>query len=132
MTINCSKCGAANEDFAEFCASCGEPVKKEEEIKKSPIAEESSDDQADETSTTSDKKESKIYRSRTNKIVSGLSAGFAKEFNMEVDLIRILWVIFFVLTGGAAIIVYIILWAIIPFEPKSAVVNDAKSKRKEK
>ena len=132
MTIYCSNCGAANEDFAEFCASCGELLQKEEDVKKSTKDEENIDDKAKETTPSSEKKETKLYRSRTNKIISGLSAGLAKEFNMEVDLVRILWVIFFAITGGTAIIVYIILWAIIPFEPESTVTKETKSKKKEK
>jgi phage shock protein C len=122
MTVNCSKCGAANEDFAEYCASCGEPVKKEDPTKETTT----------ETTSPSEKKESKLYRSRTNKMISGLSAGFAKEFNMDVDLVRILWVIFFVVTGGTAIIVYVILWAIIPLEPKTETEENTTSESKEK
>lgn len=115
MTVYCPKCGAANEDFAEFCASCGEQI----------IIEEKAETSTDETE---EKKPSKLYRSRTDKMISGLSAGLAKEFNMDVDLVRILWIIAFIVTGGTAFLVYLIMMIVIPLEPEI----ENKSEKNEK
>ncbi|NHK31672.1 MAG: PspC domain-containing protein [Asgard group archaeon] len=118
MTVYCPKCGAANEDFAEFCASCGEQIIKEEGKEKSEATPES----------TEKKKSSKLYRSRTNKMISGLSAGLAKELNMDVDLVRILWVIAFIITGGTALLVYLIMMIAIPLEPESTTESEKTEK----
>jgi phage shock protein C len=125
MTNFCPKCGSANEEFAIFCASCGESIEK---VEKKGVPEEAppaSEEQSYDSTPppTEEKEKTKLYRSRTNKMISGLSAGLAKEFNMEVDLVRILWVIFFIVTGGTAILVYIILWIVIPLEPENEITT---------
>ena len=106
MPLYCPKCGAANEEFAEFCASCGDDLSKVREKKA---------EKKDEPAQTSEKK---LYRSRTNKMITGLSAGLAKYFGMEVDLVRILWVIGLFVSGGIVAIVYLIMAAVIPEEPE--------------
>lgn len=118
LTVFCPKCGAANEDFAEFCASCGEYIVKEESKEKSKAKPESS----------KEKKSSKLYRSRTDKMISGLSAGLAKELNMDVDFVRILWIIAFVVTGGTAILVYLIMMIAIPLELETATESEKTEK----
>jgi phage shock protein C len=118
MTVYCPKCSAANEDFAEFCASCGEQIIKEEGKEKSEAAPES----------TEKKKPSKLYRSRTDKMISGLSAGLAKELNMDVDLVRILWIVALVITGGTAALVYLIMWIAIPLEPETTTEPEITEK----
>ena len=105
MPLYCTKCGAANEEFAEFCVSCGDDLTKERAKKA---------DKKDESAQTSEKK---LLRSRTNKMITGLAAGLAKYFDMEVDLMRILWVIAFFISGSTIAIVYLIMAAVIPQEP---------------
>ncbi len=106
MTTYCVKCGTANEGTAEFCVSCGENLKKEEKTK------------GTEKTTTTQSSEKKLYRSRTNKMITGLSAGLAKYFEMDVDLVRILWVIGLFVSGGVVALVYLIMAAAIPLEPE--------------
>jgi phage shock protein C len=54
----------------------------------------------------------KLTRSTKNKMIGGVCAGFAEYFNLDVTLVRLL----FVLIGlaGHGIIFYIIAWIIIP------------------
>ncbi|MCK5183648.1 MAG: PspC domain-containing protein [Candidatus Heimdallarchaeota archaeon] len=106
MPLYCTKCGAANEEFAEFCKSCGDNLIE---------AREKNTDKNDEPAQTSEKK---LYRSRSNKMITGLAAGLAKYFDMEVDLMRILWVIAFFVSGSTIAIVYLIMAAVIPLEPE--------------
>ena len=56
------------------------------------------------------------YRSRTDKVISGVCMGLAKQFNVSVTLIRLAFILgtFF---GGWGIIIYITLWFIMPKEP---------------
>jgi phage shock protein C len=64
-----------------------------------------------------EKTEKKFYRSRDEKYIGGVSAGMAKYFNMDLDTVRILWLLFLVISGGTALIVYLILMIVIPLEP---------------
>ncbi len=57
----------------------------------------------------------KLYRSRDDKFLAGVCGGLADYFNMDSNLIRILWIIL-ILFKGAGVLVYLIAWLIIPGE----------------
>jgi phage shock protein C len=57
----------------------------------------------------------KLYRSRTNRQVAGVCAGLAQYFNIDVTLIRVLFVLLTVL-GGAGLVLYVAMWIIVPKE----------------
>jgi len=56
------------------------------------------------------------FRSRKDKVISGVCMGLAKQFNVSVTLIRLAFILgtFF---GGWGVIIYITLWFIMPKEP---------------
>lgn len=58
----------------------------------------------------------KLYRSRTNKQVAGVCGGLAAYFNVDVTLMRVLFILLGLL-GAAGIVVYIAIWIIVPLEP---------------
>jgi phage shock protein C len=58
----------------------------------------------------------KLYRSRANKQVAGVCGGLAAYFNVDVTLMRVLFILLGLL-GAAGIVVYIAMWIIVPLEP---------------
>lgn len=58
----------------------------------------------------------KLWRSRRDRKIAGICGGLGEYFHIEPFWIRLLFVIFF-LAGGAAFLVYIIMWLMIPLEP---------------
>ena len=58
----------------------------------------------------------KLYRSRTNKQVAGVCGGLAAYFNVDVTLMRVLFILLGLL-GATGIILYIAMWIIVPQEP---------------
>lgn len=58
----------------------------------------------------------KLWRSRRERKIAGVCGGLANYFNMDPFWIRLIFVIFFLL-GGSALLVYIIMWILIPLEP---------------
>jgi len=54
-----------------------------------------------------------IFRSRTHRMVGGVSGGIAEYFGVDPTIVRLAFVIsaFF---GGAGIVAYIVAWLIIP------------------
>ncbi len=59
----------------------------------------------------------KLTRSKKDKLLAGVCAGIAKYFNTDPTLIRLIWVLFTLLTGIlTGIIAYIIAAIIIPEE----------------
>jgi len=65
----------------------------------------------------------KMYKSRDDVKIDGVCAGFAKYFNFDPTLARIVWLIFAL--QGWGILFYILCALLMPREPKgSADTND--------
>ena len=68
-----------------------------------------------ESSYANRKKSRKYYRDGDNAIFGGVCSGLAAYFGIENWLMRLLWVIFFIATGGGLMfILYIVLWIAVP------------------
>ena len=61
----------------------------------------------------------KLYRSTKNRMLAGVCGGIAEYFELDPTIIRVLFVLVSVFAGGG-ILVYIILWLLIPQEPEAA------------
>ena len=58
----------------------------------------------------------RLYKSRDNRMISGVCAGIAEYFNMDPTIIRLAWVLFCRL-GGSGLLGYIIAAIVIPEYP---------------
>lgn len=67
-----------------------------------------------------------LSRSRTDRKIAGVCAGFADYLDIDPSLVRILWVAL-VVFGGCGLLAYIIAWIIMPEEPLSQVSHAAAS-----
>ncbi|MBS3054138.1 MAG: PspC domain-containing protein [Candidatus Aenigmarchaeota archaeon] len=54
----------------------------------------------------------KLYRSRTNRILGGVCGGIGEYFNVDANIVRLLFLI-----SGAGLMIYLIAWILIPEEP---------------
>ncbi len=55
----------------------------------------------------------RLVRSQTDKKIAGVCGGIAEYFNVDATLIRLLFVLA-TLLGGPGVIIYIVLWIIMP------------------
>lgn len=55
------------------------------------------------------------HRSRQNKMIAGICAGLAEEFDVSVTALRLAAVLFACAGFGAGIIAYAALWVIMPY-----------------
>jgi phage shock protein C len=58
----------------------------------------------------------RLMRSSTDKKLGGVCAGVADYFDMDVTLVRVLWLLI-VLFGGTGVLLYVILWIALPLAP---------------
>jgi phage shock protein C len=66
----------------------------------------------------------RLTRSRTDTILGGVAAGLAEYLNTDPALVRIAWAILVPLTGGAALLAYIVAWVVMPEAVEESEVSD--------
>jgi phage shock protein C len=87
----CNCCGKAIPDDAQLCAYCGVRV----------------------TGTVVARK--RLVRPRNGRKIAGVCLGFAEYFDLDVSLIRVVWLV--CILGGFGLLAYIVAWIVIPEEP---------------
>lgn len=60
--------------------------------------------------------EKRLMRSRDDRMLAGVAGGLAEHLNMDTTLIRLIFVVL-TLAGGPGLLIYLILWLIMPDEP---------------
>ncbi|RKR85085.1 phage shock protein C (PspC) family protein [Mucilaginibacter gracilis] len=58
----------------------------------------------------------RLYRDEQHKTIGGVCAGLAAYFNVDVALVRVIFVLAMVL-GGGGFLGYVILWVVVPSSP---------------
>jgi phage shock protein C len=66
----------------------------------------------------------RLTRSR-DAMVGGVAAGLANWLRADPALVRIAWALLVPLTGGAALLAYIVAWIVVPEEPRRSVDSTA-------
>ncbi len=58
----------------------------------------------------------RLYRSQTDKILGGVCAGLGKFFGLDATVVRLIFIVL-TLMGASGVILYLILWVVVPPEP---------------
>jgi phage shock protein PspC (stress-responsive transcriptional regulator) len=58
----------------------------------------------------------RLYRSRRDRMLAGVAGGLAETWGADPALVRIIWALLVVLTGGIALVVYIVMAVVVPDE----------------
>jgi phage shock protein C len=59
----------------------------------------------------------RLYRSRDDRMLAGVAAGVAETLDADPSLVRILWALLTIFTGGLAFLVYIVMAIVVPVAP---------------
>lgn len=104
----CTKCGVPLREDDRFCSQCGNATALGRSVSEPARA---------------------LRLDKANKKIAGVCAGFARYFEMDVSLMRVLWLAMAIITGGLGIFVYIAAWLVIPADPVPPVVFAAQPQR---
>jgi len=69
----------------------------------------------------------KLYRSDKDKMIAGVCAGLGNYFGIEPILIRLIFILI-TLFGGGGVLIYLILWLIIPSESSQGSISEENIK----
>ena len=59
----------------------------------------------------------RLYRSPDDRMLTGVAGGLAEMLDFDPSIIRIVWAVLIVLTGGLALLVYIVMAIVVPERP---------------
>jgi phage shock protein C len=73
-----------------------------------------------------------LVRPRNDRMLAGVCAAVADYFGLDVTLVRVIWAVVSVITGGAGVLAYLVAWVIIPGEgQKSSMAENITGKNKD-
>lgn len=59
----------------------------------------------------------RLYRSSDDRMLAGVAGGVAEHLDADPSIIRIVWAVLIFLTGGLALLVYIVMAIVVPERP---------------
>lgn len=102
--------------FTDYLSKLGRQVIDMEDVKRAieQIGEPDFEEQTERTAEQPKKRVRKFYRDPLNCIIGGVSSGIATYAGIDTSLVRLLWVLLFILCTPIAALVYLLMWIIIP------------------
>jgi len=94
----CTQCGTKLDDAARFCTACGKPTSVAP-----PYA-----------GTSAVPK--RLRRITAGKKLAGVCNGYAEYFDMDVTMMRMIWVGLLLIPPHLGLIAYLVSWAVLPRE----------------
>lgn len=61
--------------------------------------------------------EKRLFRSRTDRMLAGICGGLGQFFGIDSSIVRLIWVLLTVASGGLGVIIYLLLIFVLPEEP---------------
>jgi phage shock protein C len=92
----CTQCGFKLKETDVFCPQCGKAARPDAPPRAEPVR-------------------NRLVRPMREKKIAGVCAGFANYFDIDVTLMRILWLLVAIFTG-VGFIAYLIAWIAMPKE----------------
>lgn len=65
----------------------------------------------------------RLVRSQDDKFVAGVASGLAEYFSIDVSIVRLIFVLLAVF-GGSGLIIYVVLWIIVPSDSSQATTSE--------
>ena len=62
----------------------------------------------------------RLYRSQDDRPLTGVAGGMADYFDVDPTIMRLLWVLLAIFTGGVAVLAYVVMAVVVPVAPASA------------
>ncbi len=97
----CTNCGLALEEGDAFCSRCGKPTGAATPYAAAPRAA---------------RQRAPLARIMSEKKIAGVCAGVARYFEVDVTMVRVIWLVVAVCTVIPGFLAYVIAWIAMPKE----------------
>lgn len=64
----------------------------------------------------------RLYRSPTERVISGVAGGVADYLDADPSIVRVIWALLGIITGGVFLVIYIVMWIVVPFPPEASAM----------
>lgn len=64
----------------------------------------------------------RLYRSETDSVLGGVAGGVAEYLDVDPAIVRVVWALLALITGGIFFILYVVMWIVVPYGPQSGEV----------
>ena len=65
----------------------------------------------------------KLFRSETDKMIGGVCGGIAEYFSIDSTIVRLIFVLI-VVYGGTGLVLYVILWIVMPTQSSAGLSSE--------
>ena len=63
----------------------------------------------------------RLYKSPTERVISGVAGGVAEYLDADPAIVRVIWALLALITGGVFFVLYIVMWIVVPEGPMAPV-----------
>ena len=97
----CTNCGLNLEEGDAFCAKCGKPTAASAGPLMAPAP---------------GRRQQRLARLMSEKKIAGVCAGVARYFDVDVTMVRVLWLVLAICTVIPGFVAYLVAWIAMPKE----------------
>ncbi|HLA17328.1 MAG TPA: PspC domain-containing protein [Candidatus Limnocylindrales bacterium] len=69
----------------------------------------------------------RLYRSRTDRMITGVAGGLAERMDVDPSLVRVIWVLLAIFSGGVFALIYLVMAVVVPERPAGSVAGPSPS-----
>jgi phage shock protein C len=66
----------------------------------------------------------RLYRSSSERVFAGVAGGVAEYFDLDPALVRVVWAVLILASGGIFLLLYIVMWFVVPEAPPGVLSGD--------
>ena len=60
----------------------------------------------------------RLYKSETDRVIGGVAGGVAEYLDVDPSIVRVVWAVLAIITGGLFFVLYIVMWIVVPLPPE--------------
>ncbi len=106
----CTRCGAQNADDARFCTACGAST----ELGGGAGSANAGSQSYPGGAAYSAAPRKRLHRVMSDKKIAGVCSGFAEYFDLDVTLVRLIWIAMVLIPPSVGMVVYLVAWIVLP------------------